>query len=110
MHLTDAYGIYPGECIFAGIVTEYPELCFSIEEADSRIIPHISIVCQEKIKRVVFMSNNTNFITYSLEYHQRFCELRIQEFWVKFGIKDGWKSIPFQKLGNKLAERSVQLC
>ena len=78
MHLTDAYGIYPGECIFAGIVTEYLELCFSIEEADSRIIP--------QIKRVVFMSNNTNFVTYSLEYHQRFCELG----------KDGWKNITFK--------------
>ena len=45
--MSDAYGVYPGECIIAGVVIEDPELNFSTEEADSRIIPHIAKACQE---------------------------------------------------------------
>ena len=78
-YMTDAYGLYPGECIVAGVVTKDPDLCCSIEEADSRIIPHIAISCQEEIKTVVVMSNDTDVVIYSLGYHQRFCELEIQE-------------------------------
>ena len=76
-YMTDAYGVYPGERIEAGVVIEDPELSFSIEEADSRIISHIAITCQEEIKRIVVMSNDTDVVIYSLVYHQRFCELGI---------------------------------
>ena len=76
-YMTDAYGVYPGEGIEAGVVIEDPELSFSIEEADSRIISHIAITCQKEIKRIVVMSNDTNVVIYSLAYHQRFCELGI---------------------------------
>ena len=47
--MTDAHGIYLGERIVAGAVTEDTELCSSIKEADSRIIPHIAKAGQEKI-------------------------------------------------------------
>ena len=53
--MTGRYGVYPGERIVAGVVTENPELCFSIKEADSRIIPHIAIAYPEEIKRIVVM-------------------------------------------------------
>ena len=46
-YMTVAYGSYPGECIMAGVVREDPKLCFSIEEADFRIVPDIAIACQE---------------------------------------------------------------
>ena len=85
--MTDVYSVYPGEHIVAGVVTEDPELCFSIEEADSRIIPQITKACQNEVKRIVVMSNNTDVVICSLVYHQRLCELGIQELWVKFGIK-----------------------
>ena len=62
----------------------------------------MAIACQEKRKRVVVVSNNTNVVIYSLVYHQRFCELGIQELWVKFGIKDGCRNIPIHKLGQQL--------
>ena len=52
-YMTGRYGVYPGERIVAGVVTENPELCFSIKEADSRIIPHIAIAYPEEIKRIV---------------------------------------------------------
>ena len=45
--MNDAYGVYPGECIMAGVVIGDPELNFPTEEADSRIIPHIAKACQE---------------------------------------------------------------
>ena len=48
------------------------------------------------------MSNNTDVVIYSLAYYQRFCELEIQELWVKFGIKDGRRNIPIHKLGQQL--------
>ena len=63
--MTDVYGVYPDERIVAGIVTENPELCFSAEKADSRIIPHISIACKEERKRVVVMSDDTDIAIYS---------------------------------------------
>ena len=58
--MTEVYGIYPGESIVPGVVKDDPELCFLIEEADSRIIPHIVKACQEEVKKVVVLSNDTN--------------------------------------------------
>ena len=107
--MTDAYGVYPGECIVAGVVTEDPELCISIEETDSRIMPNIAIACEEESKSAVVMSNDTDVVICSLTYHQRFCELEIPELWVKFGVKDA-ETYQFTSLGNNLMERSVQLC
>ena len=68
-YMTDVYGVYPVERIVTGIITEDPEICFSSEEVDSRIIPHIGRACQEEIKRVVVISNNTDVVIYSLAYH-----------------------------------------
>ena len=100
--MSDAYGIYPGERIISGIVTVDLELYFSTEEADSRIIPHIAKACQEEVKRVVVIPSDTTVAIYSLAYHQRFCELRIQELWVKSGIEDGHRNIPIHKLKQQL--------
>ena len=55
-YITDAYGVYPGERIATGVVTEDPELSLSIEEADSRTIPDIAIACHEEIKRMGWLS------------------------------------------------------
>lgn len=35
----------------AGVATNDPELCFSVEELDYKIIPHIAKVCQEDVKK-----------------------------------------------------------
>ena len=77
-YMTDAYGVYPGEPIVAGLVTEDPNLCFLVKEIASRIIPHFAIACQEETKSIVFMSNDTDVFIYSLAYHQRFRELGMQ--------------------------------
>ena len=100
--MSDAYGAYPGECIIAWVVREDLELYFSTEEADSRIIPHIAKACQEEVKRVVVIPSDTIVAIYSSAYHQRFCELRIQELWVKFGIEDGHRNIPIHELKQQL--------
>ena len=60
--MTEVYGIYPGESIVSGVVKHDTDLCFLIEEADSRIIPHIVKACQEEVKRVVVTSNDTNVV------------------------------------------------
>ena len=96
--MTDACGIYLGERIVAGVVTEDTELCSSIKEADSRIIPHISIAGQEKIKWIVVLSCDIDIVIYNL----RFCDLGIQEFRDKFGIKDGHIDMPIHKLEHQL--------
>ena len=75
--MTDAYDVYYGECILAGEVTEDPDLCFSIEEADSKIMSNIAKICQREVKRIFFMSNDTDFLVYSLVDYQRFNELGI---------------------------------
>ena len=62
--MADAFGLYPGERIVAGVVTEDPDLCCSIEAAGSGIIPHIVIACHEEVKRVVVMSNDTYLVIY----------------------------------------------
>ena len=94
--MSDAYGIYPGERIISGIVTVDLELYFYTEEADSRIIPHIAKACQEEVKRVVIIPSDTIVAIDSLAYHQRFCELGIQELWVKFGTEDGHRNTDSQ--------------
>ena len=45
--MSNSYGVYPAERIIAGVVIENPELYFSPEEADPRIIPHIAKAYQE---------------------------------------------------------------
>ena len=91
--MTNMYGAYPGECNVAGAVTKDPGLCFSIEGADSRIIPHIVKAYQDEVKRVVICS---------LVYRQRFFELEFQEPWVKLDAEIH----QLTSLGNNLVERS----
>ena len=99
-YMTDVYA--DRMMMMIGVVTKDPELCFLIKEADSRIIPHIAIACQEETERVVVMLNAFDVVTYSLVYHHRFCELGIQELWIKFGIKDGRRNIPIHKVEKEL--------
>ena len=106
--MNDAYGVYPGERIIAWVVIEDLERYFSTEEADSRIIPHIAKACQEEVKRVVVIPSDTIVAIYSSAYHQRFCEFRIQELWVKFGIEDGHRNIPIHKLKQRFCELGIQ--
>ena len=95
--MSDAYGVYSGERIVAGVFIKDTELYFSTEEANSRIIPHIAKACQDEVKRVVAKPSNTTVVIYSLAYHWRFCELEIQ-LWIRFGIEDGRRNIPIHKL------------
>ena len=109
-YMVDIYGVSPWGRIVAGVVIEDPELCFSTEQADSGIIPHIAEACQEEVKTVVFVPNNTSVVIYSLPYHQRFYELGIQERWVKFGIEDERRNIPIHKVRKQLGgEKSSTL-
>ena len=64
--MTDACGIYLGERIVAGVVTEDTELCSSIKESDSIIIPHISIAGQEKIKWIVALPCDIDIVICNL--------------------------------------------
>ena len=97
-----SYGVCPGKRIVAGVVIEDPELHFSTEGADSRIIPHIAKACQEEVKRVVVIPSNTSVVIYSLVYDQWFCELGILELGVKFVIEDGHRNISIHKLKQQL--------
>ena len=59
-YMTD---VYVDRMMMIGVITKDPELCFSIKEADSRIIPHIAIACQEETERVVAMLNAFDVVT-----------------------------------------------
>ena len=81
---------------------EGPEVYLSTEEANSRIIPHIVETCQEEVKMFVVVPNDTSVVIYSLAYHQRFCELGIENLGVKSGIEDGRRNISIQKVRQQL--------
>ena len=56
---------------------------------------------------VAVMSSDTGVVIYSSAYHQRFCELVIQEIWVKFGTEYGCSDTTIHKLRQQMVSRSV---
>ena len=97
-YMIDVYGVYLDQRIVAGVVIEDPELwrsyCRSIKSKQKGLL----------------LPTNTSVAIFSLEYHQRFCELRVRELWVKFGIEDGSRNILNHKVRQQLVrEKSSAL-
>ena len=78
-----------------------------IEEADSRIIPHIQKTVTRGVRLVIIHSNDTDVTVFLLYYIHYFINLGIEDLWIKFGIGDKSRHIPVHKLGDILG---TQLC
>ena len=59
------------------------------------------------VRRVIVHSNDTDVVVYLSYYIHYFINLGIEDLWIKFGIGDKSRHIPFQKLGVVLG---TQLC
>ena len=56
-----------------------PELNSNIEEADSRIIPHIEKAVKRGTRRVIVHSNDTDVVIYLLYYAHCFVSVGMEE-------------------------------
>ena len=69
-----------------GNISDVPELSSWVEEADDRIIPHISWSLDKKYDRVIVISNDTDTITRILHYMSDFIANGLKELWVQYGV------------------------
>ena len=67
--------------------------------ADSWITSHIQKAVMRGVRRDIVHSNNTDVAVYLLYYIHYFISLDIEDFWIKFGIRDKRRHIPVHKLG-----------
>ena len=51
------------------------------------------------VRRDIAHSNDTDVAVYLLYYIHYFINLDIEDFWIKFGIRDKSRHIPVHKLG-----------
>ena len=69
-----------------GTIKIREELNLFLEEADTRIIPYIYFNILNDYKRIVVISNDTDFFALILHYMFLFSHKGINELWLKFGI------------------------
>ena len=79
-------------------------LLSTIEEADSRIIPHISNAAKGKYKRAVVISNDTDVLVLLLYYAEIFKDRGMGEIWIKFGTGERARLIPIHLLADILGK------
>ena len=106
-YVTDSEGVKPCIELYQGNLQMYPDLDSKIEEADSRIIPHVEKAVMKGVKRVIVHSNDTDVLVYPLYYIHYFINLGVEELWIKYGTGDKSRHIPVHKLGCVLG---TQLC
>ena len=106
-YVTDSEGVKPCIELYQGNLQMYPDLDSMIEEADSRIIPHVEKAVMKGVKRVIVHSNDTDVLIYLLYYIHYVINLGVEELWIKYGTGDKFRHIPVHKLGCVLG---TQLC
>ena len=79
-----------------------PELSSWLEEADSRIIPHVNWSAERGCQRMLVFSNDTDTICLLLRYVSIYQRKGLQELWVSFGRPNRW--IPIHKLKTRIGE------
>ena len=81
-----------------------PELKFSYEEADMRIIPHIKweIESYPERKRVLVISQDTDIVILLLFYMKSFKSLGLTELYMQLGKGDGKRWIPIHLYQSEL--------
>ena len=76
-----------------GAMKEVSCLPSDLEEADTRIIPHINHIVQKSKKRAVVLSNDTDVFALLLHYVHRFIDMGLAEMWIRYGTGENIRFI-----------------
>ena len=98
--MSDNEGVTPCIELHQGYPQRCTELDSNIEEADSRIIPHIEKAIMRGVQKVIVLSNDTDVFVLVLYYVHYFMEKGLVEIWMKYGTGEGERLIPMYILGN----------
>ena len=87
-------------------VFDRADLDIDIEEADLRIIPHVSKLVSRNFTNIVVISNDTDVLILLLHYLPQFIENGLEEIWVKFGAGGHSGFIPLHVMYNNMNKES----
>ena len=80
--VTDSEGMKTCTELYQGDLLTYPDRDLMIEEANSRIIPHIQKAVMRGVRRVIVHSNDTDVVIFLLHYLHYFLQLDIEDLWI----------------------------
>ena len=83
-------------------VFDRADLDLDIEEADLRIILHVSKSVSRNFCNIVVISNDTDVLILLLHYLPQFKENGLQELWIKFGADGHGRFIPLHVIYNNM--------
>ena len=83
-------------------VIDRADLGIDIEEADLRIIPHVSKSVSRNFTNIVVISNDTDVLILLLHYLPQFIENGLEELWIKFGAGGHSRFIPLHVMYNNM--------
>ena len=89
-YVTDSEGMEPCIGLYQGNLQRCSDVDTMIEEADSRIIPHIEKAVKRGACCLTAHLNDTDVVVFLLYYIHYFINLGVKDLWIKFGI--GYKS------------------
>ena len=81
------------------------ELKSELEEADIRLIPHISHSIQENHKRVVVISNHTDVGVLPIHYVAHFLQCGLVELWIRYGTGNKSRFLPIHHFAESLGQK-----
>ena len=87
---------------FQNSIVQLPELCYDIEEADLRIIPHAMHAARAGYKRIVVLSSDTDVLVLLIYYWNVLNEQGLEEVWIRAGVGNSVRHIPVHTLCAKL--------
>ena len=83
-------------------VFDRADLDIDIEEADLRIIPHVSKSVSRNFTNIVVISNDTDVFILLLHYLPQFIENGLEELWIKFGAGGHSRFTPLHVMYNNM--------
>ena len=78
------------------------DLTSTIEEADIRIIPHVSQAIKEELNNIVILSNDTDVAVLVLYCMEKFVREGLQKLWIRYGNGDHTRYLPIHIMYEKL--------
>ena len=82
----------------------------SIEEADYRMLVHAEHAAKQGLKKIVFVTADTDIMVLSLFHCQKLLSIGVNEIWLRTGVGDSTRVIPIHKLAENLGQTCVLYC
>ncbi len=82
--------------------TTLPEIDSTLEEADTRIIPHAFNAAEDGIKRLIVLSADTDILVNLLYYWRRLSWIGLKELWQRVGSQQKTRYIPIHILAREM--------